>query len=391
MSAGANASVASDVVIVGGGIMGSSAAFFLRSRGCSVTLLERDLVGQYASGTNFGNVRRQGRFLGQLPLANRASRIWRRMKELTGEDVEYLQSGHIRVCYRDRPEAVGQLEKYARDARPLELELELLSGAALRSRFPFFGPEVLAGSYSPEDGHANPRLVAPAFARAAKRLGARIFENTRIVNAARIGEDFHVTSGDGRVFRAPVVLIAAGAWADLFTVQFGETVDLTSRGPTMSVTEPVPYSIQPAVGVFTPLEEESVYFRQIPRGNVIIGGSYRGTAHTDVCRAYVKPEYTLSQLRQVRRVAPALQRLNIIRVWSGVEGYLPDNLPVMGPSERVSGLYYAFGFSGSGFQVGPGVGETMAELIATGATSTPLEPYRIGRFTTAKAAAAVSG
>ena len=64
----------------------------------------------------------------------------------------------------------------------------------------------------------------------------------------------------------------------------------------------------------------------------------------------------------------------------------------MGRSDRVSGLHYAFGFSGSGFQVGPGVGETMAELIATGATSTPVEPYRISRFTTAKtSAAAVSG
>jgi sarcosine oxidase subunit beta len=92
----------------------------------------------------------------------------------------------------------------------------------------------------------------------------------------------------------------------------------------------------------------------------------------------------------VRRVAPALQRLHIIRVWSGVEGYMPDNQPVMGPSERVSGLYYAFGFSGAGFQVGPGVGETMAELIVTGATSIPLDPYRISRFTPPKSTATLS-
>jgi sarcosine oxidase subunit beta len=152
----------------------------------------------------------------------------------------------------------------------------------------------------------------------------------------------------------------------------------------MSVTEPVPYQIKPSVGVFTPLEEESVYFRQIPRGNVIIGGSFRGVAHADLCRAYVKPENTLSQLRQIRRLAPALQRLQIIRVWSGVEGYTADNQAAMGASERVSGLYYAFGFSGAGFQLGPGVGETLAELIVTGATGIPLEPYRISRFTPAQ-------
>jgi sarcosine oxidase subunit beta len=371
---------ASDVLIVGGGIMGCSSAFFLRKRGCSVTLIEKGLVGQQASGTNFGNVRRQGRPLFQLPLANRASAIWRRMKELVGEDVEYLQVGHVRVCFRDRPEAVENFERYASDARHCGLELDVLSGSALRSRFPFLGHEVLAGSHSPQDGHANPRLVAPAFARAARREGAAIFENTLVVSAEKDGEDFRVTCADGRIFRAPVLLVTAGAWANSLTAQFGETVELTSRGPTMSVTEPVTYSIKPAVGVFTPIESETVYFRQIPRGNVIIGGSTRGPAYPDISRAYVQPQNTLSQLRQIQRLAPALGRLNIIRVWTGIEGYLPDSLPALGPSARVGGLYYAFGFSGSGFQIGPGVGDVMAELIATGATTTPIDAYSIARF-----------
>src|ERR1700691_5565563 len=89
-----------DVIIVGGGLMGAATAFFLRRRGRSVILLERGLVGQQASGTNFGNVRRQGRFLPQLPLANRSREIWGRLPELIGEDVEFLVSGHIRVCFR---------------------------------------------------------------------------------------------------------------------------------------------------------------------------------------------------------------------------------------------------------------------------------------------------
>ncbi len=148
----------------------------------------------------------------------------------------------------------------------------------------------------------------------------------------------------------------------------------------MSVTEPVPYSIAPAVGVSTPLEVETVYFRQIPRGNVIIGGSTRNPAFTDARRAQVAPPNTLSQLKQIRRLAPALGRLNIIRVWSGVESYLPDSQPVIGPSDAVSGLYYAFGFSGAGFQTGPAVGDLMAELIDTGSTDTPIDLYRIGRF-----------
>ena len=370
----------SDVIIIGGGIMGCSAAFFLRRRLRSVTLLETGLVGQQASGTNFGNVRRQGRPLFQLPLANRASRIWRNLPELIGEDVEYLQGGHIRVCYRDRPEMVANMEEYARGALDHGLDLELLSGNALRQRFPFFGAEVLAGSYSHMDGHANPRLAAPAFARAAAREGAHIIENCQVSAAEKDGEDFRVTAQDGRIFLAPVLLVTAGAWANLITAQFGEPVPLTARGPNMSVTEPVPYAILPAVGVMTPVEKETVYFRQVKRGNIVLGGSTRGPAYPDIRRAYVEPQNTLSQLKEIRRLCPALGRLNIIRVWSGIEGYLPDSLPVMGPSARESGLYYAFGFSGSGFQIGPGVGETMAEIIDTGATDIPLEQYRVGRF-----------
>lgn len=148
----------------------------------------------------------------------------------------------------------------------------------------------------------------------------------------------------------------------------------------MGVTEPVPYGITPVVGLSSPVDEEVLYFRQIPRGNVIFGGGLRAPAYPDLKRAYVLPENTLRQLRELRRLAPALAGLHVIRVWSGVEGYLPDDRPIMGPSARWSGLFHAFGFSGHGFQLGPGVGDVMAELIDTGRTTTPIEPFSIARF-----------
>lgn len=369
-----------DVAIIGGGLMGCSAAFFLRQRGLSVILLETDKVGRQASGTNFGNVRRQGRPIFQLPLANRASRIWRQANELLGSDVEYLQNGHIRVAFRERPENVGVMEDYAAKAREEGLDLELLSGNALRERFPFLGADVMAGSYSALDGHANPRLAAPAFARAAMKLGANVVEDTQIVHAAKLGEDFVLEAADGRRFRAPNLLVTAGAWAGRIVRQFDEPVNLTPRAPTMSVTEPVPYSILPAVGVMTPEEVETVYFRQVARGNVILGGSVRAPSYPDEYRSYVMPQNTMTQFQHLRRLAPALAKLQVIRVWSGIEGYTNDSLPVMGPSGAVPGLFYAFGFSGSGFQIGPGVGETMAEIIATGTTDIPIDAYSIKRF-----------
>lgn len=372
--------VRTDVIIVGGGIMGAATAFFLRQRGRSVALIERGLIGQQASGTNFGNVRRQGRFLPQLPLANRSRAIWGRLNELLGEDAEFLPTGHIRVTYND--EMTGKVEAYAAEARHYGLDLEIISGNALRDRFPFLGPEVRAGSYSPNDGHANPRLAAPAFGRAAKRAGAEVYEKTEIATVEKDGEGFRVEATDGRVFRGTQLLISAGAWGNKLSTQFGEPVPLVTHGPQMAVTEPVPYAIEPVLGVSTSVAHEVVYLRQVKRGNIVFGGGNRGPASAETRRAFVKPENTLSQLEQITRIVPALNRLAVIRVWSGIESYLPDDIPIMGPSAKVSGLHYAFGFCGHGFQLGPGVGDVMAELIDTGTTTTPIEPFAISRFQT---------
>ena len=367
-----------DVIVVGGGIMGAATAFFLRKRGRAVALIERGLIGQQASGVNFGNVRRQGRYLPQLPLANRSREIWGRLSELIGEDAEFLPSGHLRVTYSD--EMTANIEAYALEAKHFELDLEILSGNMLRARFPFLGPDVRAGSYAPVDGHANPRLAAPAFGRAAAREGAEIFENTEIARVEKDGDGFRVESTDGHVFSAGQLMIAAGAWGNRLATQFGEPVPLEAHGPQMAVTEPVQYGLVPVLGVSTRILEEGVYLRQVKRGNIVFGGGSRTVPDLDTQRAFVSPQNTLSQLEQIARIVPALSQLSIIRVWSGVEGYLPDDIPIMGASAKVAGLYYAFGFCGHGFQLGPGVGDVMAELIATGATTTEIGPFSIARF-----------
>ncbi|WP_176053946.1 NAD(P)/FAD-dependent oxidoreductase [Paraburkholderia caribensis] len=367
-----------DVIVIGGGIVGTSSAFFLRRRQRSVILLERGLTGQQASGVNFGGVRRQGRALTQLAMSNRALATWQRSKELLGEDVEFLPSGHTRVCFHAHD--AEYFHRYAAEARAYGLDLEVLDGAAMFRRFPFLGREVLAASISPLDGHANPRLAAPAFGRAAARLGARIVENTEIVRVEKEAGGFRVESAAGEVYRAEQVLICAGAWANALSMQFGEPVPLVARGPQMAVTEPVPYVFGSSMGVYTSIKEESVYFRQIPRGNIVLGGGPAGPADAVTCRASVLPENTVQQMAQFRRLVPALAALHVIRVWSGVESYLPDSEPVIGASSTTDGLFYAFGFSGSGFQIGPGVGETLAELIDTGATSMALDAFSIRRF-----------
>ncbi len=262
-----------DVIIVALASWAAPAAFFLRRRGLSVLLLERDQVGRFASGTNFGNVRRQGRYLSQVALATRSRGIWGRLPELIGDDLEFIPGGHLRVVYD--PARIAMLHEYARAPETAALELQVLEGAALHEKFPYLGPEVVAGSYAPHDGHANPRLAAPAFARAAVREGVDLQEGVEITQVTKPGGDFLVQAADGRRYQAPRLLITAGAWGSRLSSQFGEPVPIETHGPQMGVTEPLPYVFRETVGVSSPLVSETIYFRQIPRGNVIFGGCFR--------------------------------------------------------------------------------------------------------------------
>ena len=369
----------SDVAIIGGGIMGTSAALFLRKRGLSVTLLERFLVGQQASGVNFGNVRSSGRFIPQLPLSLRAMRIWHQLPELIGHDCEFIPSSRIQFAFDEARVAI--MEDYADKANRYGLNLRIMSKKELLDSFPWLSPDAVAGSYAPYDGHANPRLISPAFAKAAALHGAKIIENCALSELERDGSEFIVHTADNRQFRAAQVLVTAGAWADKIASSMGEPVPLVVRGPQLAVTEPVRYFMRPAVGLSTAIPDETVYFRQVERGNIVIGGGgSRGPASADDVRAYINPANTLNQIQQLSRMVPQLKNISLLRTWSGIESYLPDDLPVIGPSGKVAGLHYAFGFCGHGFQLGPGVGDTMAELIATGRTDTPLEPFHITRF-----------
>jgi sarcosine oxidase, subunit beta len=214
-------------------------------------------------------------------------------------------------------------------------------------------PGVVAGPLSPDDGHANPRPAGPAFARAAQRAGAKVIE---------------YAEGDACQARARWLRRAhrrrctasrrsvAGVLRRLVE-SHREPVRRNgvarSTRPADDVTEPLPYAIAPSIGVSTPIEHESLCIRQVRRGNIVFGGGLKGPAHADVICAYVKPDNTLRQLRELRSFVPAFERVQLICVWSGSEGYVSDWQPVMGPSATTPGVHYAFGFSGEGFATAP--------------------------------------
>ncbi|CAN7684067.1 NAD(P)/FAD-dependent oxidoreductase [Bosea sp. LjRoot237] len=366
----------SDVAIVGGGLIGAWTAFFLARRGQRVTLIEKGVVGAQSSGVNFGNLRLQGRCPGQYPLSLRSQALWEDFDALIGEDCEFEQTGHLYLAYDEEERA--KLEGYAKVSESYGLAIERLGLADLKRRWPWLGDRVLAATFSARDATANPRLATPAIARAAARHGAVIRENTPVTGIERSGDGFALTLGSGGSLSCGALVNCAGAWALDIAQRFGETAPVFPAGPPQFVTEPFPYLIGPSVQAI----DGSVIFRQIPRGNIILAGYPRTAADPVNNRAPVPPAKTLAAMRALARVAPMLAQCHVIRVWSGIEAYLPDMIPVIGPSETTAGLFHAFGFCGHGFQIGPGVGLCLSEMIIDGATQTPLEPFSIGRFRT---------
>lgn len=366
-----------DVAIVGGGLIGAWTAFFLAKRGQRVTLIEKGVVGEQSSGVNFGNLRLQGRFPGQYPLSLRSQALWEEFDALIGEDCEFEQTGHLYLAYDE--EEHTKLEGYAEVSESYGLAIERVGPADLRRRWPWLGERAVAATFSARDATANPRLATPAVARAAARQGATIRENTRVTAVDREGDGFTLTLADGSRISCGAVVNCAGAWALEIAERFGETAPVFPAGPPQFVTEPFPYRIEPSVQAI----DGSVIFRQIPRGNIILAGYPRTAADPQANRAPVPPVKTLAAMCALARVAPMLAQCHVIRVWSGIEAYLPDMIPVIGPSGTTPGLFHAFGFCGHGFQIGPGVGLCLSEMILDGETPTPLEPFAITRFRSA--------
>jgi sarcosine oxidase subunit beta len=359
--------------IIGGGLMGCWTALMLRRRGHPCVVLEKGHVGAQASGVNYGNLRIQGRHPGQLPLSLRAAEFWERLSDYVGEECEFEQTGHLYAA-RDEAKEVTKAEDAARQAAAAGLATEVLDRSALAARFPWLRGFVMA-SWSPRDATANPRLVTPAVARAALALGADIHERAKVRGAAWTGDRFRVET-EALAVEADTLVNVAGAWAPEVAGWFGEGAPLFAGGPPQFVTDAVPRFIHTSVQAV----DGSVIFRQTRQGHVVVAGYPRGASDPVSNRAPVDARKIMTTMGHLLRAAPALHGATLLRVWSGIEGYIPDMLPVTGPSLTTHGLFHAFGFCGHGFQLGPGVGAVLAELILDGGTATPLRDFSIGRF-----------
>ncbi len=361
-----------DIVIVGGGLVGCSAALHLARAGRRPLLLEAGRIGAAASGVNFGGVRVQGRALFELPLALRSRAIWDNLVDIVGTDCEYRRSGHLRLA--KTPADLDAVAAYAEKVRPAGLDLEVIDGAEIRRRHPAFNATLAGATWSAGDGQANPRLAGPAFARAARAAGAEIRDNAKVVAIEPVAAGFAVATADGRRITVPQVINSAGAWAPDLAASLGDAAPGRAIYPNMVVTEPLPPLISCSLGTYG----NGVYLRQVERGNVVFGMGRGRLAAPD--RAVPSAETSLAAMAEAAWLLPRLAHAHVIRTWTGIEGELADGQPVIGPSPRHQGLFHAFGLSGHGFQLAPAIGAVLAELATAGASPTPLDGFSITRF-----------
>ncbi len=368
------------VIIIGGGLHGSSAALHLARAGVDVLVVEKNYVGRHASGVNAGGVRTLSRHLAEVPLALASRELWYRIGDLVDDDCGFEQHGQVRVAETEADAATLQARLHTMTEHGYTHE-QWISADDLLAMIPAIAPTIQGGLIAREDAAADPYRTTRAFRMKAASLGAHFMEGVRVQAVTHEDGQWRVAT-DAGVYTAPQVLNCAGAWADRIAAQWGEPVPLMPISPMMLVTLRMDHFLDPVVlGTGRALS-----FKQRSNGTVLIGGGRRAWVDRDAEWTELDFRSLAEGARTVCDLFPHMRNAIVNRGWAGIEAAMPDEIPVIGRSSRHDTAFHAFGFSAHGFELGPIVGRIMADLITTGATDLPIAPFRITRFTDAGSA-----
>ncbi|WP_321962817.1 FAD-binding oxidoreductase [Paraburkholderia sp. J7] len=374
-----------DVLVIGGGLHGSSSAFHMARRGVSVIVLEADYVGRHSSGVNAGGVRTLGRPLPEIPLALMSREIWHALPETIGDDGGFVPSGQLKIA-----ETEAELDECRERVALLEshgfTHEKLIDRETVLELEPALARHVTGGIWVERDGYALPFRTTTAFRLAAQKHGARFFEGTPVTRIEPRGERWIAQTPRG-TFAARKLLVTAGAWSGELARQAGESVPVHPEGLMLMVTHRVAPFCRATLGA----TGRPLSFKQFDNGTVVIGGKLIGIADLPGRHGEVDFMRLVKSAQTVVDLFPHLRHLGVNRAWAGVEAFTADSLPVISASRRASNLYYSFGYCGSGFQLGPACGRLVSELVLDGAPSLSLDAFAIDRFERAAAHAPVAG
>lgn len=423
-----------DLVVIGGGIIGCSAAFWAAEQGLRVALVEKGRIAGEQSGRNWGWVRRMGRAAAEYPLGIESLKLWQGLNERTARDTGFRRGGIVYAARTDR-ERVWLAGVEAEAAR-FGLAVTRMDKAALAATFPGARLSDAEGLMTADDGRAEPALAAPALAEAARDQGAVLLTGCVVRTLETEAGQVSAVVTERGVILCRAVILAAGAWSRLFCGNLG--IDLPQVRIRSSVLRTAPvkggpelalgngrFGIRPRLdGGYTvarrgrtPVQLTPDVLRQTPRfargllknrreialtldGSLVedlrTPRTWQGDSITpfETCRV-LDPEpqgaILAKALRDVAQAFPALDGVQVLERWGGIIDVTPDGVPVIDHAPGLPGLVIATGFSGHGFGLGPGAGQLAGELAAGRPPLVDPAPFRLDRFGGGRTPAARQG
>lgn len=366
-----------DVIIVGGGIIGCAAAYYLTKKGCSVLVLEGSKdIGNGGSSRNGGGVRQSGRDPRELPLAMYGIKnLWPTLSEELEVDCEYHQDGNLRLGKTEKHLEI--LQGLTDRAKACGLDVRMIDGDGVRAINPYLSDEVIGASWCPTDGHANPLTTTLGYYKMARRLGARFITEEPVVALRKIKGHLRQVITKDNVYEGDTVILAAGLGSRDIAATVGIDIPMQPAMLETLVTEAQPPMFDQMLGT----AEADFYGHQTKHGSFVFGGTsglegFTKDNHTPVTSSISAP----STCRGIIKYFPVLRDAKIVRTWAGWMDLCADKVPVISTVSEVPGLILACGFSGHGFGIAPAVGTVLSQLALHEPTAVDLHELRYDRF-----------
>jgi len=355
-----------DLLVVGGGIMGSAAALRAARQGLRVALVEHTAIGGGASGVNAGTLSLQIKRVKLMPYALAGHRLW----EEAGDHVGFARTGGLTLAFTDME--AEQLYERMSAKREAGAPISFLSRAQVREKAPNLCEHVKAASWCPEDGYANSSLTGTYYRALLRDANVAVFEGFA-VEAIEQGERGFTARSAGGTVTGSRILLACGAGLEPAMEMLGVRIPVRVRVNSVSVTERAAPLVHHVIGHVTGL----LTLKQKGNGTILIGGGWQGRRNPETGASEIDPETLVPNLQLAQYVLPALSRLRMVRSWTGFEVNVADFYPLAGRLPGVENAY-VLGCVRGGYTIGPYIGRLMGDLIAGREPEMPLfDPARL--------------
>jgi len=399
-----------DVVIVGAGIAGISAAWFLHQAGLRVVVCEKGFVAGEQSSRNWGWIRQQGRDQSELPIVMESMRLWQEIADQLDSDIGYQREGSLYLCKND--DDMAEHDRFMSFAPAYGLDTTRLNRQQLEALVKDCPPQWQSALYTSDDARAEPSLAVPAMARTLVDRGVSIIENCAVEKILTQNQRITGVLTEHGEIRAASVLCAGGAWSTFLLRGCGIRLPQLTVKASVARTAPAPLifngnaagstisfrrrldggytvassdylEILPSAGHlrfvkdFLPLLRSSLGKLRIRIPELTVNANF--TRHRTLNP--IPTAKTVARIKQrLGERVPALKDIELVETWSGMIDALPDVVPVLDRADPIDGLFISTGFSGHGFGIGPAAGKIMANLIQGNTVEYDLARFRLARF-----------